>query len=157
MAKKIAKPTRTSLYFDKDDHAVYLKREESNYHSWESFIPTIDFVEGDVGYVVAIGYTTYDTFGSDENVRYEVVDAYKDVDAAHNVAQEIQRFVRQEADQRFSYKSKKEDFTPFAAKLADGSDYTHTYSFIGWGTSFRHVLVNRFTLGTPAKTVYGRY
>ena len=156
MARKIVAPTRASLYFDKEDHTVYLKRDEVRY-SWESFIPTIDFVEADTGYVVAIGYTTYDTFSRDDHVRYEVVDAYKDPTATHDAAEEIQRFVRQEADQSFSYKSKKEDFKPFAVKLADGSEYTHTYSFIGWGTSFEHVIVNRFTLGTPAKTIYGRY
>lgn len=145
-----------TLYFDKEDHSVYLDRDGAKY-SWESFTPTIDFQEGDVGYVVAIGYTTYDTFGSDNTVRYEVVDAYKSADAAHDVAQEIERYIKQEADQRYDYKNKKKDFKPFVAKLANGEDYTHTYSFIGWGTSFEHIIVNRFTLGTPSKTIYGKY
>ena len=145
-----------TLYFDKEDHNVYLNRNDVVYrnHNWESFLPTVEFNEGDVGYVVAIGYTTYDTFGSDNIVRYEVVDAYKDADAAHNVAQEIKRYINQEEDQSYSYKSKKKDFKPFSAKLANGKDYTHTYSFIGWGTSFEHIVVNRFTLGAPAKTIY---
>lgn len=117
-----------TLYLDTETFDVYLERREGQY-GLESFTPTLDLEEG---FLVVAVTSTYDSYGPNEGLRYEVLDMYPTFEDAEKVANDIQE--RRKAK---TWRGQKPNPPLF---YANGEPYRY-YSWEGWGNSLEEILI----------------
>ena len=140
-----------TLYLDKENYNVYTTRVDK-FKDYESFIPSLDFQDGETGYVVCAIYTTYDSENTWEDESFEIIDAYKSKNHAKGTAQAIVDHYKADRDAHRIYPTA---IVPdLILTRADGSPYGrgyHNFPWMGWGQNFKRVAVAEFQLAEDPK------
>lgn len=128
------------LYFDVLELKLLLNVPEDDKYAkrYESFIPTIKGVE--TGFLVWLEYTTYDSFGSYDEVEICVVDLYEDYDSAAKMATLIREHLNTSRYLRGNERSK-DDIEKEFFYAAPNSDRKPCLP-LGWGNSIKNIYVD---------------
>jgi hypothetical protein len=134
----MSKKKKTSFfYLTLDDYEVYSENpnNSNDFRQFESFVPTIENLMD--GYVVFATYKTYDSFSTDEELSYFVLDLYPDKEKAIEAGENLIKKVNEE--DRFS---KEKDNKSAYPKFANNDEIKYI-PCIGWGTDFQEIIVKK--------------